>query len=223
MNRVLSRRRAAPANSSAPSKNPQPGRPVGSRREDTLARVLPAARRLFAEKGFAQTTFKDVAAAVGLTHAALYPYFSNKVELYLATLDDTQALLLPDYLHAISEGKNLREQIAGVLMASAAAHDRDSSVTGFLAAVPIEIRRHPELAEPLAARHDVIYSALEAMFEAARQSGELRLQATTAELISAFLGGGVGVALFQYGVAAAELSGAMDVFVKVLSGEAFGG
>lgn len=197
------------------------GRPVGSRREDTLARVLPAARQLFAEKGFAQTTFKDVAAAVGLTHAALYAYFDSKVALYLATLDDTQALLLPDYLRAIAEGENLRERIGGILMASAAAHDRDSAITGFLAAVPIEIRRHPELAAPLVQRHDAVFVALQAMFDEARERGELASSANTAELISAFLGGGVGVALFQYGVQAADLSRAMAVFVQILEGTVF--
>lgn len=206
---------------SRPSRRPAAGRPVGSHREATLARVLPAARRLFAERGFAQATFKDVAAAVGLTHAALYAYFDNKADLYLATLDDTQALLLPEYRRAIAEGTNLRERIAGVLMASAHAHDRDSSVSGFLAAVPIEIRRHPELLARMAGRPDAIFAALEALFDEARASGELAVEASNAELISAFFGGGVGVALFQYGMHAVELSGAMAVFVRLLAGTAF--
>lgn len=206
--------------SKSPTPRPAAGRPVGSSREATVARVLPAARRLFAERGFAQTTFKDVAAAVGLTHAALYAYFDNKVDLYLATLDDTQALLLPEYRRAIAEGRSLRERLAGILMASAQAHDRDSSVSGFLAAVPIEIRRHPELLAQLAGRPDAIFSALEALFDQARAQGELAVTASNAELISAFLGGGVGVALFQYGMHAGELSGAMAVFVRILEGTA---
>ena len=41
------------------------GRPKGSKKEDTLAKILPASRRLFAEKGYAQTTFKLVGQAVG--------------------------------------------------------------------------------------------------------------------------------------------------------------
>ncbi len=197
---------------------PASGRPVGSNREATLARLLPAARQHFAEKGFAQTTFKDVASSVGLTHAALYAYFANKIELYLATLADTQALLLPDYQRAIEQGTTLRERIAGILMASAAAHDRDSSVTGFLAAVPIEIRRHPELREHLLASGNEVFNALRNMFDEARQRGELQTAASDEDLISVFLGSGVGVALFQYGIQSESLTQAMQLYVSLIEG-----
>ena len=36
------------------------GRPVGSNKEASLARILPAARKLFANTGYAKTTFKEV-------------------------------------------------------------------------------------------------------------------------------------------------------------------
>jgi AcrR family transcriptional regulator len=197
------------------------GRPPGSTREGTLARLLPAARLLFAEKGYAQTTFKDVGSAAGLSHAAVYSYFGSKQALYLATLEDAQAMLLPDYLQAIATGQNLREQIAGILMASAAAHDRDSSITGFLASVPIEIRRHPELMDALSQQHNGVFSALQAMFDDARKHGEINTDANTDALISAFLGGGVGVALFQYGLLGTSLTTAMGVFVQMLEGTIF--
>lgn len=192
------------------------GRPPGSSMETTLARLLPAARKLFAEKGYAQTTFKDVGAAIGLSHAALYSYFDSKPALYLATVNDAQALLLPDYLRAIEQGQTLRERIAGILMASATAHDRDSTITGLLAAVPIEIRRHPELLAALSQQQNAIFTALDALFDEARRNGEVPATASTPALIAAYLGSGVGVALFQYGIQGTTLTEAMALFVELL-------
>ncbi len=197
------------------------GRPPGSSKEDTLARLLPAARRLFAEKGYAQTTFKDVGRAIGTSHAAIYSYFGSKKELYLATLTDTQALLLPDYLAAIEQGKTLRERIAGVLMASADAHDRDSSITGLLAAIPIEIRRHPELQEALKRENNAVMEALKSIFAEAKASGEICTQASLDNLVTAFLGGGAGVALFQYGMQTSSLRESMEVFVAMVEAQIF--
>ena len=79
------------------------GRPVGSSKEASLARILPAARKLFAENGYSKTTFKEIGKEVGMTHAALYGYFPSKAALYQATCDHAQGLLLADYAEAIRE------------------------------------------------------------------------------------------------------------------------
>ncbi len=198
------------------------GRPRGSNKEDTIARLLPAARQLFAEKGYAQTTFKDVGRAIGISHAALYSYFPAKLDLYLATLADTQALLLPYYLDAIANSGSLRERIVGVLLASADAHDRDSSITGLLAAVPIEIRRHPELNEALIGQNNEVIEVLKGIFAEAKKTGEIQTAASLDNLVTAFLGGGVGVALFQYGMQnSGSLREAMDVYVSMIEGLIF--
>lgn len=193
------------------------GRPKGSSKKETLAKILPAARKLFAEKGFAQTTFKDVGLALGISHAALYSYFSSKTELYLAVLQDTQALLMPDYLTSIEQNESLRDKIKGILLASADAHDRDSSITGFLAAVPIEVSRQPELADKLLTGQDnPVLHSLHTLFDQARANGEITSSASTEDLVAALFGGGVGVALFQYGVSGSSLRPAMDVYVQMM-------
>ncbi len=205
---------------SKPRKAARAGRPPGSSKEDTLARILPVARRHFAEKGFAQATFKEIGAEIGVTHAALYSYFPSKQALYLATFADTQSLLLPRYLEAIAGATTLRERITGILMASAEEHDRDSSVTGFLAAVPIEMRRHPELHDALVSDNNEVLTALEGIFTEAQAKGEIRSNIAAADLVSALFGGGVGVALFQYGLQA-PLTDAMNVFVSLLEATLF--
>ena len=192
------------------------GRPPGSNKEAKLARILSVARKQFAEKGFSQTTFKDVGREAGMTHAALYSYFASKIELYVATLIDTQGVLLPEYLRAIEECSTLRERFKRILMASAAASNRDATVTGFLAAVPIEIRRHPELLSELLKHNNGVYQALIDMFEDAKRNGELNSALTTENLISAFFGGALGVSLFHYGMHSTQLTDAMTIFATLI-------
>ena len=213
--------KAAKATGTAPSGRPKSGRPPGSNSTATRAKLLTAARKQFAEKGYAQTTFKDVGREAGITHAALYQYFDSKQALYLATLAETQAMLLPKYLAAIEQGASLRERIVGVLMASADAHDADSTITGFLAAIPIEIRRHAELRDVLLDPNNQIMLALEQMFDEAKRDGEIVSEFSSRHLVDAFLGGGVGVSLFHYGMPTSSLREAMQVFVALIEARVF--
>jgi len=73
-----------------PSKMASPGEPSQvelEARHGTAERILDAAERLFAEKGFAGTAVRDIAAEVGLNPASLYNHFPGKQELYEAVLD----------------------------------------------------------------------------------------------------------------------------------------
>lgn len=62
--------------------------------ERTRARILAAAEQLFAERGFSDTRLDDVAAAAGLTRAALFYHFPDKRALYTAVLEDVFGALL---------------------------------------------------------------------------------------------------------------------------------
>lgn len=220
---------AAQATTTATPRPARVGRPRGSNKEAKLARILLEARRQFAEKGYSQTTFKDVGRAVGMTHAALYSYFSSKLALYVATLAEAQNVLLPEYLRALEECATLRDRFRRILMVSAAAADRDATVTGFLAAVPIEIRRHPELLQELLKRDSDsgIYRALINMFEEAKAQGEINPGLDTESLITAFFGAALGVSLFHYGThSATRLTDAMEIFARLIDSSfdrSFGG
>ncbi len=49
--------------------------------EQTVEKILDAAERLFAEKGYAHTTLQDVIDATGLSKGAVYHHFKSKEEL----------------------------------------------------------------------------------------------------------------------------------------------
>lgn len=69
--------------------------------DDTRSRILAAARELFAERGYANTSLADIAAAVGLTKTAIAYHFHPKdklaAEIIAPAAEDMIALLGGDY------------------------------------------------------------------------------------------------------------------------------
>ncbi len=50
---------------------------------ETRTQIIEAAKELFAEKGFSQTTVSDISKSIGLSEAALYEYFKGKEDLLI--------------------------------------------------------------------------------------------------------------------------------------------
>jgi len=65
---------------------PAPARRARRGGEETAARILDVAEELFAERGFAGTTLRDVAARVGVRNPSIYNHFASKEALYEAVL-----------------------------------------------------------------------------------------------------------------------------------------
>ncbi|HIF54089.1 MAG: TetR/AcrR family transcriptional regulator [Methylococcales bacterium] len=53
---------------------------------DSKEKILIQSKKLFAEKGFSETSMRNIAKTVNLTVAALYHHFPNKNALYLETV-----------------------------------------------------------------------------------------------------------------------------------------
>ncbi len=66
----------------------RPGRPPSGElaEGERRTRILRTARDLFQRRGFAAVTISDVAAAVGVTTAAVHYHFATKAELYAAVM-----------------------------------------------------------------------------------------------------------------------------------------
>ena len=193
------------------------GRPKGSSKDKTLKRLFIESRKLFAAKGFAQTTFKDIGKALGISHAAIYSYFPDKKSLYVETIKQTQAFLLPHYRLAYEQQSDLMGRLSAIFRAMAKAHDEDESITGLLASVPIEMRRHAELCEAFFEQEDQVMVILRQMVEEAKTAGEIDESYPTESVLTALFGAGVGVALFHYGTYQENLTEKMEILITLLS------
>jgi len=85
------------------------------RAEDTRRRIYESALKLFREKGFEQTTMRDIAASAGVALGAAYYYFSAKEAIVLAFYKEMQEGSQETILEAMSRHKKLKDRIRCVL------------------------------------------------------------------------------------------------------------
>lgn len=94
---------------------------VATRREreklERRAAILDAARELFYERGFQNTTVGEIAAAADLSKGTVYLYFASKDELYVSVVMESFQIV-EDRLHEIMEsGMSVREKGIAVYLA----------------------------------------------------------------------------------------------------------
>jgi AcrR family transcriptional regulator len=77
-----------------------------ARAEDTRRKIYEAAMELFREKGFEQTTMRDVAAKAGVALGGAYYYFSSKEAIVLAFYQEMQEGSHEEILAAVAARKN---------------------------------------------------------------------------------------------------------------------
>ena len=82
---------------------------------ETRERIVDAALTLFREKGFDETTMRDIAAAADVATGAAYYYFRSKEELVMAfyarTAEEARTILPP----AIDRSTDLRKRLRAVI------------------------------------------------------------------------------------------------------------
>jgi len=88
---------------------------VTSRAEDTRRKIYEAAMELFREKGFEETTMRDIAAKAGVALGGAYYYFSSKDAIVLAFYREMQETSTPLVGGALTDKKQLKDRIRAVL------------------------------------------------------------------------------------------------------------
>lgn len=135
--------------------------------------LLEKATRLFADKGYENTTLQDVAGAVGVSRTALYHYVTSKEEL-LAMLVEQMSLGLVDTLTHLRDRTDLTPEGKLRELTDMLVRQRAES--------PHQFRVHDQtesvLPEPLRSRHrqarrDVL-AALSAVIEEGIECGEFK-------------------------------------------------
>ena len=162
----------------------KPRRPYRSQRrreqaEETRARVLEAAARLFAERGFESATISAIAEAAGVSPETVYAGFRNKRtllgELIRAAVRGSEAAPVPEQAgpRAVAAAVDQREQLQ---LFAADVSLRLERVGPLVEVLSTASRTDPELAALLAKIHDERLANLRTFVQALAANGPLRLE-----------------------------------------------
>jgi AcrR family transcriptional regulator len=102
---------------------PTTDRSTATRREELLG----IAGRLFAERGFRNTTVRDIADAAGILSGSLYHHFDSKESMVHELLDTFQRQLFDEYDEILASDRGPRQKLEAVVRASFAAIDEHHS------------------------------------------------------------------------------------------------
>ncbi|HET6167830.1 MAG TPA: TetR/AcrR family transcriptional regulator [Marmoricola sp.] len=166
--------------------------PETSRRDQLLA----IAAKLFAERGFTNTTVRDIADAAGILSGSLYHHFDSKESMVDELLDTFQTELWKEYDAIEASDLTPRAKLEAVVRASFDAIDHHHSEVAIFqndAAHLVTFERFAYLAE----RNNKFERLWTGLLEAGVASGELRADLDV-ELVYRFLRDTVWVAVRWY-------------------------
>jgi AcrR family transcriptional regulator len=83
--------------------------------EETRSRVLSTALRLFRDRGFDQTTMRDIAGEAGLAIGAAYYYFDSKEAMVLAFYHQSSAAMHEQIEAALQKKTDLKTRLRAVM------------------------------------------------------------------------------------------------------------
>ena len=83
--------------------------------EATRARILASALQVFRERGFANSTMREIASAAGVAVGAAYYYFDSKDALVMAFYEESQARMIPELDRVLSESRTLEQRLRGLI------------------------------------------------------------------------------------------------------------
>lgn len=88
---------------------------VTARAEDTRRKIYDAAMEMFREKGFDETTMRDIAAKAGVALGGTYYYYSSKDAIVLAFYREMQDASTSLVSEGLADKKKLKDRLRAVL------------------------------------------------------------------------------------------------------------
>ncbi len=133
-------------------------------------RILAAAERLFAERGFDHTSTALIAAEARVPQGLIFYHFKTKMELLLAVIREDQAALLDGLLPAANPDESLRQSVAALWRHLSGVLGQPSPVRKIIIQ---ELAAHPEIRQRALELHEQM-AALAARYlaRAARHPGD---------------------------------------------------
>ncbi len=154
-----------------------------------------------------------------MTTAAIYLYFESKTALYKATVRDAYEELLPRYIVA-ARAPSLRDGFRAVLAASAPLHGTDPSLAAFFSALPLEMRRHPELADVIRDEGSEVVGLFARLVEMGVEGGEISASAAP-QVLSMFLACVLGLSVYITAIDGSQFNSIIAAFSALIDGSLF--
>ncbi|HET8933519.1 MAG TPA: TetR/AcrR family transcriptional regulator [Polyangiales bacterium] len=200
-------------------KVPRLGRPPGQLGGDTRASILLAARGCFASVGFERATNQEIAAAAGITAGALYRHFESKPDLYLAVVRAATAEIMPRVQSALAGAHSLKAAFRALLELVAGLNQSERSATQFLAGLPSEMKRHPEIARLVLADPGEMFTLFNQMVSRGVRAGEIpkeHAQRAVSTIIATMMGASAYTNLLGPELGAEAIAGFIDLLENKL-------
>jgi AcrR family transcriptional regulator len=166
--------------------------PEPSRRDELLA----IAGTLFAERGFRNTTVRDIADAAGILSGSLYHHFDSKESMVDELLDTFQQQLFTEYDEIVASGRTPLEKLEAVVRTSFDAIDQHHSEVAIFQSDAAHLAAYERFGY-LTERNVRFQELWTGLLRDAVQSGELRKDLDV-ELVYRFLRDTVWVAVNWY-------------------------
>ena len=93
----------------------QPEKKVSLKSDETRARILESALVTFRERGFENSTMREIAASAGVAVGATYYYFDSKDAIVMAFYQRAQQEMAPSLDAILSEAKTLEARLRGLI------------------------------------------------------------------------------------------------------------
>jgi AcrR family transcriptional regulator len=90
-------------------------RSVGMKSEETRARILEAALRIFRERGFEKATMRDIASEADVAVGAAYYYFDSKDAIVMAFYERSQERMKADIEEILGKTHTLEARLRGII------------------------------------------------------------------------------------------------------------
>jgi AcrR family transcriptional regulator len=148
---------------------------IGRRERNKLekrARIVAAARRLFAEQGFAETTTVQIAEAADIGTGTLFLYARSKEDLLLLVFRDEMLEVATESFEALPECASALDHIMAVFDRMVEYHERDQELARMLLrelVIPVDEGRRSEIDELVS----VIFTGLEKLVRRGQHSGQI--------------------------------------------------
>jgi len=169
-------------------------------RDESIDKLLSAARALFVSKGYRATTLEQVATAAGLTKGAVYFYFGSKEAVLVQLLEAVEAQLIAPALAILkSPGNPIFDKFGQFLRMHGEMGVSNREDMLLLISMSIEFaEQEGPAAEAIKRMYNNLHRAIEALIKRGQASGEFRRDAPAAELASIVIAAHDGAFLEWY-------------------------